>query len=182
MATPIIRMDPSKKYSTVHGDRTPDDPHYRVHFMQGGLPFDSNQLLVPDDGKTAAFAGIAPDGKPTMYPPLYDAKMRAALKVRTDRAVSGKAAPSKVEEVSEHDDDEVKRELSEGVNLVSWLRGEEDFEAHMIFAACAERYGRRHTKLRSVVEDLVLDEKIVAETEVAPHLMRLIDTPKSAAA
>lgn len=178
MSDPVIRLDTSKKFSTVHGDRTPEDAHYRVHFFQSELPFDSQGVLVPDDGKSAPYFGTSPDGKQVSYMPLYTPRMREVLAAKLARFKAGK--PVVIDQVTVHDDEDVKEKAAEEVNIMSWLRGEINYEPHMIFTACAVRYGKRHQTLRSVVEDLILDEGVLPESDVAPHLMRLIDTPASA--
>ena len=59
MPEPVIQLDRSKPFSECRGERTPDDPHYRVHFFQVykvgrdqiQLPFDGNGELIaaPDE-------------------------------------------------------------------------------------------------------------------------------------
>lgn len=41
-----LRLDPNRYYSTVHGKREPDDPQYRVRFMQNGHAFDAHGFEV----------------------------------------------------------------------------------------------------------------------------------------
>ena len=77
-----IRLDRSKPFGECRGDRTPEDPHYRVAHFQGQtvngkivtLPFDSAGELIPDDGKTESWQGIGPDGKPITYFPARTAR------------------------------------------------------------------------------------------------------------
>jgi hypothetical protein len=45
---PQLRMDGSKYFSTVHGERPPGDPLQHVHFYQDGLPFDAGRLLLTE--------------------------------------------------------------------------------------------------------------------------------------
>src|SRR4051812_39126812 len=37
MSEPILRLDRSKPFSECRGERTPNDPHYRVAYWQGQM-------------------------------------------------------------------------------------------------------------------------------------------------
>ena len=75
------------------------------------------------------------------------------------------------------EDEETEEKPSEDeVNFEAWLRGEADYETFILFPAWAKRKGRKHTKLRDLVEDLVLDEKIVSEDDVTPRLRGLLSS------
>lgn len=166
-ATVVLRLDRSKKYSTIHGDRVGDDPHASVAFMQDGLPYDSEGILVPDDGKNAPWE-ILHDNVRIKHHPLYTQEMRDKVKRKLDRATKG--IPK--DDVDEHDEESVKADASEDVNLESWLRGEIRYPAFMIYAACKKRFSKSFTKLSDVIDDLVLDEKIIPEQQVDPALLR----------
>lgn len=173
-ADPLIRIDRTRPMSTVHGDRTPDDPHYRVHFMQQGLPFDANGRLIPDDGKTEPFKGLV-EGVVTTFHPLYTPAMRELVQKKLDRLKKG--IPVQPEELDPELDPEGELQAaSEDVNLESWLRGEAQYPAGLIFAACKKRFHKNHVTLRSVIDDLVNEEKIIPEADVATSLLRLLDS------
>lgn len=165
----IIRLDRSKKFSTVHGDRTLDDPHGSVVYIQDSLPFDGDGILVPDDGKTEPW-DMVHDGQRIRHFPLYTLAMREKLKRKIERVTKG--LPK--DEVSEHDDDAIKEDAAEDVNLESWLRGEVKYPPFMIYAACKKRFSKNYTRLRDVLDDLVLDEKIIPESQVDPKLLQLM--------
>jgi hypothetical protein len=170
-AAPIVlRLDRSKRFSTVHGDRPLDDPHVNVSYIQDDLPYDADGILVPDDGRTDPI-DVMHDGQRTRFFPLYTPKLREKLKRKLERVARGQQDDL---EVTEHDDDRVKEDASEDVNLESWLRGEAKYPAFLIFAACKRRFSKNHTKIRDVVEDLVLEEKIVPEAQVDPHILKYI--------
>ncbi len=191
MPEPVIRLDRSKPFSTCHGERTPDDPHYRVHFWQGGrfgkdnilLPFDSNGELIADDGKTEAYqgSGIDPQGKSAIvsYLPLYTEKMRAFLKAKKDRATASQVSN---EPTIEEDEQDVAGQSApeDDVNLESWLRGEVKYQPHQLRAAAKKRYHKTYANIPELIADLVLDEKLVPEDKVAPHLAKFL--PKKEAA
>lgn len=182
---PILRIDKSKTFSTVHGDRTPEDPHYKVHFWQDGLPFDVNGMLVQDDGRVQEFSGADAESKPVRYKPLYDAKMRAKLEKKLLRLnkVARAPEPEEIEADAEHEDasPELKAAMAESVNLESWLRGEVDYEPWMIFSAYKARYHHQTHKISEVVLNLVEDEKIVRPEQVTKHLQRYLPVPSQTA-
>ena len=172
---PVIRLDRSRAFGTVHGDRTPEDPHYRVHFWQGGLPFDVNGLLVPDDNKTQPWSGLNAEGKPEQFKPLYSNAMRDEVAKRVARATRarpidpeeprGPAAPPTIENTGDAGD---------VVNFESYLRGEIDYEPQKLFKAYKERYHKAVHRISDLVTDLVLEEKIIPEAEVCPALRQVL--------
>jgi hypothetical protein len=187
MADPVIRLDRSRAFSECRGERTPDDPHYRVHFLQGGkmagklilLPFDSNGDLVPDDGKTEPYAGINSDGKPVTHRPLYDKDMRAYLDAKKKKMTAA-AAPTDPTAIDEGEGDpsgidEGTSAPEDEVNFVSWLRGEARYQPHVLRAAAKKRYHKTYQNMIDLVEDLVLDEKIIAEDELSPTWKKALD-------
>jgi hypothetical protein len=170
-ATIVLRLDRSKKLATVHGDRNLDDPHASVAYMQDGLPYDAEGVLVPDNGATAP-RDVAIEGKIVRFFPLYTEAMREKVKRKIERISQG--LPK--DDVTEHDDTSVQEDASEDVNLESWLRGDVRYPPFMIFAACKRRYSKSYNKFRDVIEDLVLDQKLVPEDQVSPDLLRHIST------
>src|SRR6185436_19290664 len=97
MTQAVLRLDTSRPHSTCHGERTPDDPHYRVCFWQGRkvgdkmvlLPFDAKGEIVPDDGRRDAFTGINVEAKPVTHQPLYNDDMRKLAERLTKGLVTG---------------------------------------------------------------------------------------------
>ena len=177
MAQPTLRLDTSKKYSTVHGDRSPDDPNYHVCFYQDGLPFDSDGAVVPDDGKTAPWVINVMDGNTLVqvkHHPLYNDEMRKKLARKMARFTKGPA--DEPEPTTEVDDEESKEAASDDVNIISWLKGEAKYEPFLIYAAVKKRYSLNLHRIRDVVEALVLDQKLVAEESVDKRLMKMLNS------
>ena len=175
-AAPKISLDQSKPFSEVRGERTPDDPHYRVHFMQGRkvgkkivlLPFDAQGALVPDDGKTEPYQGLNVESKQVVHQPLYNDDMRELVK-RLQKRIE----ESQPEE--EEGDDEVagpSGDPSDDVNLQSWLKGDARYAPHLLRSAAKQRYHVAYPDEREMVRGLVLDEKLVPEDQVARHLAK----------
>lgn len=175
-AAPQISLDKSKPYSEVRGERTVDDPHYRVHFMQGRkvgtklvlLPFDAQGNLVPDDGKTEPYQGINVEAKPVVHRPLYDNDMRKLVERLKKRMAE--AMPDE-----EEGDDEVVGDAGDpedDVNLEAWLKGEARYTPQLLRAAARKRYHILFPDERELVRGLVLDTHLVPEDQVAKHLAR----------
>lgn len=174
----IIRLDTSKPYSEVRGERAPDDPHYRVHAMQGRkvgsklvlLPFDSQGELVPDDGKKEPYEGITVESKKVMHQPLYSDDMRALV-----ARLKKKAAEKNPDPEAEEEDEEGAgggTQTADDVNLVSWLKGEEKYTPQALRAAAKERYHVNYTTIPALVVGLVVDEKLIPEDQVCKDLAR----------
>jgi hypothetical protein len=175
-----LRLDRSKYFSTVHGDRTPEDPHFRVAFLQDGLPFDCNGELVPDDGRTEPWEGIA-EGQKIKFTPLYDVPMRERLAKKKERLAKRAAKPDTSEEPEQKTANAAARAdaAADDVDLVAWLRGEASYETYLLFAAARKRFSIAYSKLGQLVEDLVLDHKLIEERELAPRLARLLTNPRT---
>lgn len=172
-----IRLDRSKTFSTVFGDRLPNDPHYRVAFSQDGLPFDHDGELVPDDNKLDGDRWMAKnsEGKDVEHQPLWTSKMRERLAKKIQRMEQALARPDEPETIDEESPDEAKAAAAREVNLEMWLRGEARYEAVLLFAAARERFKKRYDKIGELVVDAVVDEKIVPEEAVCPALKRFLD-------
>jgi hypothetical protein len=172
--TVAIRLDRSRPFSECRGDRTPDDPHYKVHYWQGGrlgkdiilLPFDAGGQLVPDDGKTAPWTGLV-EGKQVQFHPLWNDKMREFLKLKAARLTQ--MAGDQVEE-DPISTEAMTEALAEEVNLQAWLRGEARYAPHLLRAAAKKRFSKNYPQIKELVVDLVLDEKLVPEDEVCNEL------------
>lgn len=186
----VIRLDKSKPYSECHGERQLDDPHYKVHYWQGQtvgkdivlLPFDANGILVPDDGKTQPYDSTVtgPQGQqvPVKHPPLYTPAMRALLERKMKKLSIG-AKAAEAEEGNEEESDEMIGGAAEGdtaddVNFPAFLRGEVRYTPHVLRDAALKRYNKKYPKIQDLIVDLILDEKIVPETEVCAEFRRLL--------
>lgn len=187
---PVIRLDTSKPYSECRGERTPDDPHYRVHSWQGQkignkhvlLPFDSQGLLVPPDpDRMEPYTGLTVEGKQVTHQPLYNKDMLALLDRKMSK-LSGASKPQAADvaaiEPDEGEDDAGgeggNADPADEVNFVSWLRGEAQYEPLLLRAAAKKRYSKNFTSTREMVNDLVLDERVVPEDQVCAVLKQYL--------
>lgn len=185
----VVRLDRSKEFGECRGERTPDDPIYRVHYWQGGvmgghkvvLPFDTHGELVPDDGKTEKFQGMGFNAKgesaTVWYEPLWDDRMRKFLKAKLARmaalAAASPGAQIEDDEPRGADDFGLAGSIEDEVNFASWLRGERKYAAHALRAAAKKRYSRTYGQIYpDLVIDLVLDEHVVPESEVCDEFRK----------
>jgi hypothetical protein len=189
-----IRLDRNRDFSEVRGERTPDDPHYKVHFMQGGkmgghvvlLPFDAHGELVPDDGKTAPYPGQGTDAKgntiTTTYHPLWTPRMRAyrdaKLKKMAEEAAA-KADPNYIDEGST-DIVEDAADPAANVDFAAYLKGTANYQPHVLREAAKRKFALHYAKIPDdLVPDLVFDHQIVPEDAVCTKFQPLLK-PKAA--
>ncbi len=182
-----IAVDPkgqvikTSAFSEIHAsERTPQDPHFRVSFMQDGLPFDSNGNLVPDDGKMEPFVGLGVDGKPVTYYPLYTKAMRQIVEKKMKRIKSGLV--SKAPSDDDVEEDVYAREVeSEAVNIPDWLMGDIDYPFFMVNQAIKRRWGASMTSVPEAVRFLVFDVNppVVLKERVADKYQRCLVVPAS---
>lgn len=176
----VIRLDKSRPFSECRGERTPDDPHYRVHFWQGRkvankiilLPFDAEGLLVADDGKTVPYMGTTVEGKPAEHHPLYNKDMRELVERMQKKAASPVAEPEEPADELQVVGDAT--DPADDVNFASYLRGEIRYTPQLLRAAAKSRYHLNFTEIPELVRALVLDEHVVTEDEVCPALKVLL--------
>jgi hypothetical protein len=173
-----VILDKSKTFSTVHGPRLPDDPSYLVAFMQGGLPFDVNGALVPDNGSTAV-QDVVIDNVRIRYHPLWTDAMRAILAKKIAR-LEKHVIPEEPDADAASDKEEQEAAVDD-VNLELWLRGHAKYESWQIFAACRKRKGINPHSIASAVESLVLDMRVIPEDDLAPYLRKKVPVLNQAA-
>lgn len=163
MSDVFVRMDRSKPFSTIHGDRGPGDQHQFVQFKQDGLPFDAEGKLLIE--------AISVD----------DTKNREKAKRLIERAkarAGGEKAPAVPEPQKASDQDSLNTGTDETdhdsgagggageVNLEAWLRGEQKWPWFQIAAAIRTRFAKNVTKQADAVQFLVRDEKIISDADV----------------
>jgi hypothetical protein len=178
-------LDTSKPHAENRGDCLPDDPHYRVKYWQGQmvgkdmvlLPFDAAGELVPDDGKAGPWQALNSDGKPCTHFPLWNKAMRDLLERKKKRSERVLTTPE-----TDDEEDETAEQLSDDVNFVLWLKGQAQYEWSLLQVAGKKRYSIMWTSKRQMVDDLVLDHKVVSEDEVCPALRKHISKKETEAA
>jgi hypothetical protein len=168
----LICLDPSRAYSTIHGDRHPDDPHYRAAYQQNGLFFDVNQKLVPPDGKTAPYQGMNMEGKLVTYEPLYTAKMRELVEHRLRRlSKSSMSLPEAEETPIDPNEQPPETDL---VNLGQWMRGELNWPTNAVYEKIRRDYSANHTNVPDAVTFL-FKQGIVPMDKVAPKFLQYLE-------
>lgn len=141
-----VRVDRSRPFSTVHGERPPGDPHSAIFFFQDGIPFSAEGIMLPDliDPK---------DEKLTALAERMQKRANAA-------AVRGDAPKTEMGE-------------DEGlVNLTTWLRGEARYPWPDVTNRIAAVYKKRVNSIKDAVEFLVEDAKIVPAHEVGREFQK----------
>ena len=191
MGEPVIRLDKSKTYGTNHGDMLPEDPMYRVRFWQGGtlvhkgkkhtvlLPFDiEGELVPPEEGYQEPTKGRDSEGKDVVYKPLYTELMKLYRDAKLKRMVAlapVAASEPTIEDEGGSDEDVLgSTSATDEVNLQAYLRGETQYQPHAVRKAAQARYGVNHARIADLVIELVLDHKLVPESQLSPAFKALI--------
>jgi hypothetical protein len=160
-----LRLDKSRNFSTIHGERPPGDRHQFAHFCQDGIFYDAQGLHLDDL--------------------IEDEDIRALVERRLKR--QAKTAPKEEPAADAGDgggDDEAGSLSSEpvsldDVNLEAWLRGEANYPWFSVTKLVRDRYHQNITKTLDMIEFLVIDEKLVPVEGLAPKFKELLK-PKAA--
>lgn len=157
-----VRMDRSRSFATVHGERGPSDLHAGVHFYQDGIPFDAQGFLLFDH----------PDLK---VPGAHGDKIRALVERKLKKAASIAAKqppkPAKERDVdsdpdADESDADAEDDLLDPVNLEAWLRGEQEVEWNDVSQEIARRFKVRKSKVEDAVAFLVNEQRVVAKDQL----------------
>lgn len=144
-----LRLDRSRNFATVHGERRPGDKHQMVHFIQDGIHFDAGGLHLDDL--------------------VEDEQVRSLVDRRLKK--QGKTAPKGA------DKDDLPPDNGGGpseVNLEAWLRGEARYQWFSITKIVRERFSINITNQADMVEFLVNEKKLVPVDQVDPDLAALL--------
>jgi hypothetical protein len=168
---PKVRMDRSRAYGTVHGERGPNDLHAGVMYYQDGIPADASGYFLFDH----------PD---LMQPGQKGDQLRkiAAKKIERQLKIDAKKPPQPVRAESEDDDEDVdtdvakdeEEELLDPINLEAWLRGEQQVEWHEVSQEIARRFKKRIAKEGDAVEFLV-KEGVVPKAQLRKAFQKYVD-------
>lgn len=157
-----VRMDKSRDYATVHGERTAGDPHATVHFTQNGLPFNAQGVLIPDH----------PDFEPESPKPSARAiKLREQAEKLMARAI--KSARPKVEGDADEVDNDGDGADDGPANLETWAKGLTRVPWNEVTQAIANRFSKRVSNKRDAI-DLLVQERVVARGDLSDEHRKLI--------
>lgn len=167
--TPQVRMDKSRTFSTVHGDRLEGDPHQFVHFYQDGLPFDAKGLLIADHPDV--------ERNPKLKT-LAERKMEKAAKAKP---VARKPAADELAGDDEDGDDADREEgdddgdsaNDEPINLTDWACGRQKLEWQLVTNAIAQRFHVRVGSKTHAIE-LLLKEGVVTKGDLSREHAKLV--------
>lgn len=156
---PVIRMDRSRDFGTVHGDRPHGDAHYKVAFYQDGLPYDPQGLLMLDHPDI-----VGSEEKQAKVMRLIERSKKLLEKARGER--------------DEDDEDEDEDEDGDGedktpIDLKSWARGEQKLQWQLVTNAIAQRFAVRVSDKRGALELLIV-ERVVTRGQLSREHQRLL--------
>ncbi len=172
LAPPKVRMDKSRAFITIHGERGPNDPLSGVMYRQDGIPVDAQGYFIFDHPDLQV---RGPEGD----------KLRrlAAKKIEKQLKLDAKNPPKPVRVASDDDDEEdvdaeaadgEDEELLEPINLEAWLRGEQQVEWQEVTQEIARRYKKRISKMEDAVAFLV-KEGVVAKAQLKKQFQKFAD-------
>lgn len=166
-SAPKLRMDRSKPFSTVHGERLPGDPHQNTHFFQDSMPFDASGHLI--------------------YDAIEDPKIKAIADRKLKKLPSAKPGnPGSADGDGDGDDDDGPDNDAGGdtkppaptspddVNLEAWLRGEMTYPWFAITKAVRSRHNANISKQADMVDFLIRDLKVIPEDQLSADLRQLL--------
>lgn len=161
-ASAKLRLDKSRPFSTIHGERPPGDRHQNAHSYQDGIFFDAHGLHIDDlidDEETRS---------------LVDRRLKRQAKAAPKEEVGADAGGSDDDETGDPASNEGAGSQGADVNLEAWLRGEAKYPWFSITKTVRERYHQNITKAVDMIEFLVEDEKIVPAAELAPEFSKVL--------
>lgn len=174
MAPPRVRMDRTRSFSTIHGDRGPSDPHYGMAYRQDGIPCDAEGYFMFDH--------------PDMRRPGRDgdhARKMAEKHIARALKQAAKAPPPKPAKAA--DDEDFDGDEAEGldaenedddllppVSLGAWLRGDQEATWNDVSQEIARTYKKRIAKTEDAVAFLV-KEGVCPKAELRPKFKKWAD-------
>jgi hypothetical protein len=162
---PVIRMDKSRDFSTVHGDILPGDPDEHLRFVQDGLPFDSHGKLLINHHTIE---------KEERLQKKVEKLLLQAMKRQA--ANPGDADPEDRDEIEEDFDETFAEDDDDGVapiNLVDWAAGTAQYPWQDITNAIASRYAKRVMNKKGAIE-LLIEERVVSAGALSKAHRRLL--------
>ena len=175
MSAPQVRMDKSRDYATVHGERLQGDRDVDVHFTQDGLPFNSRGILLSEHPMLTAETPEAIKLRRKVerkLKKLAEAKpvARASDAPADDDADEDEDRPERDEDADEDDEDD----RPEPANLESWAKGEVEVPWQEVTQAIARRYSKRVANKRDALE-LLIEERVVAVGALSPKHRKALE-------
>lgn len=151
---PKVRLDKSRAFSTVHGDRPTGDPHAAVFYYQNELPYGADEVLLPDHPEVQG------------NPKLKD--MAERLLKRAAKAAKGKPSTLANSGGAATPGDEG------GINLSAWARGEQDVVWQELVNAISARFSVRVGGKLAALE-LLLEEQVVTFDDLSVEHKSIIE-------
>ncbi len=172
---PKIRMDKSRAYAEVHGDRPPGDRHSGVHFYQDGLPHDAQGFLILDHSDYEGTDPEAVKRRATAEKKVRKFLAQSEKKRAAAVAEGGPDYPRGVEAIEAGDEDEENEDdAAEPINLSAWARGEQQVEWQEITQEIARRYKKRIASIADAIPFLV-KEGVCPPDQIAKKFKKYLD-------
>jgi hypothetical protein len=160
---PIVRMDRSRDFASVHGERIGSE-HAEVFFYQDGLPYSSQGVLLWQRDEVMKNKKLLAKA---------ERLLKRALKLRME-------APGDDADDDDDEDDLDEREEEEAeeaplkVNLTEWASGKE-YPWQEVSNAIARKFFRRVNNRRGALE-LLIEERVISPGGLSKAHRKLLDS------
>lgn len=150
----VVKLDHTKDFATVHGERAPDDPSYGICYMQNGLPFDAEESLLADHPSVM--------GNPKAKA-IIDKMIARQAKIAARR----KAKDEGDEEAEVESETDVEDDGDGAVDLKAWAMGAKQYRWQLVSDTIVLKLQRRISSKRDALETLIA-EGIVQAGQLSP--------------
>lgn len=167
-----ISMDRSRPFSEIHGARGHGDPHQNCHFIQDGLYYDAEGILILDHAEYEAQTREGQKKREALQKKIkrHVAKMQSRRQAL--HAEGGPDMPRGIEAIDDDEDDGDGEEKE--VDLTAWITGREQYEWSVLTQVIAQRYKSRVASIADAIPFLV-KEGLVTEGQVAKKFKKYLD-------
>lgn len=155
----VVLIDHTKDFSTVHGERGPDDPSYGICFIQNGLPFDAEERLIADHPSV-----------------IKNPKAKAIIEkmiVRAEKLEAKRAAVAADDEDQIDADPDTEDDGDEAIDLKAWAMGAKQYRWQLVSDAIVLKLQRRVSSKRDALETLIA-EGVVQAGKLSPEHRRAL--------
>lgn len=163
-----LKMDKSRPFATVHGDREANDTHVRVSFFQDGLPFDAAGNLV--------LSVIENDQKLLDLARRKSSKFKSNAQPQEETSVVSAPPPPQLLADESYDDvdsegaeaqdpDDVSQGDIDAINLTEWAKGNIKYSWFKVRDAFRQRYSINVSSANDAI-DFLLSEGVVSEGDL----------------
>jgi hypothetical protein len=149
----VVRMDRSRDFATVHGDRVAGDPLVSVFFFQDQLPYSAQGILLWDHPLVQKDQALIKRAAKLL---------RRAVKLRQQDPEDDEDDDNDDEDEDDEDEEEQDEYGPAPVNFKKWAAGLQEVQWQEVSNAIARKYFKRVKNKHDALELLVAEGEISA--------------------